>query len=77
MWERGTGKLVWFRFYSITSWEIPRALRIPTDSVHVNKGIPGGSVVKNPPAMPETRVRSLGREDPLEEEMATLSSILA
>ena len=28
------------------------------------------------PAMWETRVRSLGREDPLEEEMATHSSIL-
>ena len=36
-----------------------------------------GSVVKNPPAMQETKVRSLGREDPLEEEMATHSSILA
>ena len=24
-------------------------------------------MIKNPPAMPETRVRSLGREDPLEE----------
>ena len=37
-------------------------------------------VVKNPPAMQETQetwVRSLGREDPLEEEMATHSSILA
>ena len=33
--------------------------------------------VKNPPAMPETWVRSLGWEDPLEEEMATHSSILA
>ena len=32
---------------------------------------------KNPPAMRETRVPSLGREDPLEEEMATHSSILA
>ena len=29
------------------------------------------------PAMRETWVRSLGREDPLEKEMATLSSILA
>ena len=29
------------------------------------------------PAVQETRVRSLGREDPLEEEMATHSSILA
>ena len=39
-----------------------------------------GSVVKNPPAMQETRemqVRVLGREDPLEEGMATLSSVLA
>ena len=29
------------------------------------------------PVMQETWVRSLGREDPLEKEMATLSSILA
>ena len=29
------------------------------------------------PTKPETRVRSLGREDPLEKEMATHSSILA
>ena len=33
--------------------------------------------VKNLPAMQETQVRSLGREDPLEKEMATHSSILA
>ena len=33
--------------------------------------------VKNPPAMWETWVRSLGREDPLAEGMATHSSILA
>ena len=34
-------------------------------------------LVKNPPAMQETWVRSLGWEDPLEEGMATHSSILA
>ena len=34
-------------------------------------------IVKNLPAMQETQVRSLGLEDPLEEEMATHSSILA
>ena len=34
-------------------------------------------MVKNPPAMQEIRVQSLGRKDPLEEEMATRSSILA
>ena len=33
--------------------------------------------VKHLPAMWETRVRSLGREDPLEKEMATHSSALA
>ena len=33
--------------------------------------------VKNPPAMRETWVRSLGWEDPLEEGMATHSSFLA
>ena len=34
-------------------------------------------LVKNPPAMQETWVPSLGWEDPLEKEMATHSSILA
>ena len=38
---------------------------------------PGGSVVKNLPAMQEAWVLSLGGEDPLEKEMATHSSILA
>ena len=33
--------------------------------------------VKNSSAKQETRVQSLGREDPLEEEIATHSSILA
>ena len=43
-------------------------------------GFPSDSVVKNPPAMQETQetwVGSLGQEDPLEEEIATHSSILA
>ena len=40
-------------------------------------GFPGGSAVKNPPAMQEMWVRSLGQEDPLEEGMATHFSILA
>ena len=34
-------------------------------------------LVKNPPAKRETWVRSLGWEDPLEEGMATHTSILA
>ena len=38
---------------------------------------PGGSVVKNLPAIQEMQVQSLGLEDPLEEEMAMQPSILA
>ena len=34
-------------------------------------------MVKNLPGMQETRIRSLGQEDPLENEMATHSSVLA
>ena len=36
-----------------------------------------GLMVMNLPAVQETRVQSLDREDPLEEDMATHSSILA
>ena len=39
--------------------------------------LPGGSASKEPPAVQKTRARSLGQEDPLEEEMATHSSVLA
>ena len=39
--------------------------------VTYTEGVPGGSVIKNPPAMQK------GWEDPLEEGMATYSSILA
>ena len=38
---------------------------------------PGGSDGKNLPAMQETHIQCLGREDPLEKGMATHSSILA
>ena len=41
------------------------------------RSFPGGSVVKNPPAVQETQVQSLGQEDHLEEAMAAHSSILA
>ena len=50
------------------------------ESVIRLKGFLGGSVVMNLPAMQatqETWVQSLGREDPLEDGMATHSSILA
>ena len=53
------------------SW---RSNRLP---IAVFLGFPGGSDVKNPLALQETWVRSLGWEGPLEEGMATHSSILA
>ena len=47
------------------------------DQIKVREGFPSGSTVKNLPAMQEMQVQSLGQEDPLEEGMATHSSILA
>ena len=48
---------------------------------HINMGRYWASLVaqrvKNLPAMQETWIRNLGQEDPLEQEMATHSSILA
>ena len=48
------------------------------ENIRCLPGFPGGSGVKNLPAvqeMQETQVRSLGQEDPMEQEMATHSSI--
>ena len=56
-----------------------RAIWITYQLVREAVGFPGGQGMKNPPAMQETqgtRVQSLGWEDPLEEGMATHSSIL-
>ena len=41
------------------------------------EGSPVAQMIKNTLAMQETQVRSLGWEDPLEEKMATHTSILA
>ena len=47
----------------------------------MTKGLLGASLVaqtiKNLPAMQETRIKSLGGEDPLDKRMATHSNILA
>ena len=43
----------------------------------ITEGFPGGSLVKNPPSMQELGVQSLCWEEPLEEGIATFSSILA
>ena len=45
--------------------------------VHIVKASLVDQMVKNLPAMQETRVQSLGWEDPLKKEMATHSSVLA
>ena len=44
---------------------------------HLGLGLPGGLVEKIHLPMQETRVLSLGQEDPLEKEMESDSSILA
>ena len=61
------------------------SFKIPFEHVYViTLGFPGGSVVKNPPAnagnagdVGDPGGRSPGMGDPLEEEMATHTSILA
>ena len=65
---------------NLQSWFLHTSLPSP-HVIFLNKGkFPGTSLVapmvKNLPAMQETWVRSLGWEDPLEEGMATHSSIL-
>ena len=63
---------------SCLSVSLSICLSIYLSSIYMSPwDFPAGSAVKNPPATRETRVRSLGREDPLEEEMATHSSTLA
>ena len=55
-------------------------VNMDADVTYINQhniGFLGDSVVKNPPDKWETQVQSLGQEDPLEEEMATHSSIPA
>ena len=60
---------------------IPGSGRSPLEGIGYPLQYSGASLVaqmvKNLPGMQETRVRSLGEEDPLEKEMPTHSSILA
>ena len=60
---------------------IPRSGRFPGEGIGYPLQYSWASLVdqmvKNLPAMWETWVQSLGQEDPLEEDMATHSSILA
>ena len=56
-----------------TLWAVPHKLY----HLILYRGFPGGSAIKNLPAMQETQVQYLGQEDFLEKGMATHPSILA
>ena len=60
---------------------IPGLGRSPGEGIgyllHYSWAFPVAQLVKNPPAMQETWVQSLGWEDPLEKRKATHSGILA
>ena len=58
-------------------WGQDRGKGLRNTTTVYNMGFLGGSAVKNQPAKQETWVPSLGGEDPLNEGMATHSSILA
>ena len=63
--------------YSCLENSIDRgALQATTSGLSISGASLVVQMVKNPPAMWETRVRCLSREDPLEKEMATHSSTL-
>ena len=66
--KNGLYLILYFK-YCVTCQNTANYLHIWTSLV--------AQTIKNPPAMQETYVLSLGWEDPLEEGMATHSSILA
>ena len=70
-----------FKSLIIRIWELRRcSFDISLHAIECKDiywGFPVGSVVKNLPAKQETLIRSLDREDPLEKEMATHSTILS
>ena len=63
----------------MSAWLLPEPV-LDLFNLHFVRDFPSGSEIKNPPAVQETQetwVQSMGREDPLEQGMATHSSILA
>ena len=71
--------------YSTLAWKIPWTIQSmgsqrvgQTERLSLSLLVfPVAQMVKNSPLVQKTQVQSLGREDPLEKEMATHSSILA
>ena len=83
------GKVAWPFENLMEVTDAPQRMQIYTDVQTISRpsrpicgppgepmGFPGGSAVKNAPAIQETQVRSLDQEDPLQKGMATHSSIL-
>ena len=71
---RQVGSFIW----TVRGW----GLTLPSckEKSFCDTGFPSGSVVKSLPAVQElheTQVQSLGREDALEKDVATYSSVLA
>ena len=62
--------------FSVNEWGCVPSLLFTWGQTMVER-FPSGSEVKHLPAMWETRVQSLGWEDPLQKEMATHFSTLA
>ena len=72
----GDGGACWAAVYGVSQSRI-RLKRPSSSSSSVIWASLIAQLVKNLPAMQETQVQFLGRENPLEKEMATHSSILA
>ena len=66
----------WSLILHIRSWPLSHTLGFQ-DMLRNITGFLSGSAVKKLPVMQETRVRSLGEEDPLQKGVVTHSSILA
>ena len=69
--------LSWLFKLGIILWRCIQIVVCVNSFLCIAEDYPGGSVIKNLPAMQETQVRSLGQEDLLAKEMITHSSILA
>ena len=81
-WVSSLNRMLFSRLPCLTSWDPSSfCLNIPFllsfTLINLFKGSLIAQLVKNPPAMQEIWVRSLGWEDPLEDGIATHSSILA
>ena len=78
MWSQESGNKVLNGWSPITSLVTPIVLVYLLASVSLScRASLVAQLVKNLPAMQETRVQFLSQEEPLEKEIATLSSILA